>query len=250
MLPRLWAHSWLQAYSQFVSVAGVVDAATKNTTTFYTRFSNRSGTQILGRFIRHSFNSNRDFMTYFLTLSGSPTKFSKSGFLLRTTGSILEQRAIEFRAIHAVDLPIGEDANRDLTDQFVADTADQVQQAAAILLLTPATKESSPTLLATLLEMLPENSFLNKPILLFATGGLLAHVAILERALRRNLLRLGTTSIAARVHIGTGSWISVGNDRPRLSRGAESEVAHAIDLVSKAIHVKERKEFTLELARR
>ena len=81
-------------------------------------------------------------MTYFLTLSGSPTKFSKSGFLLRTIGSILEQRTIELRAIHAVDLPIPEDGDPDLTDQFIADSADQVHHAAAILLLIPATKES------------------------------------------------------------------------------------------------------------
>jgi NAD(P)H-dependent FMN reductase len=187
-------------------------------------------------------------MIYFLTLSGSSTKFSKSGFLLRATGSILEQRSIEFRAIHAVDLPVGEEANRDLADQFVADTADQVQQAAAILLLTPATKETAPTLLTTLLQQLPKNSFLRKPILLFATGGLPAHVAVLERALRRELLRLGTTSIAARVHIGTGSWITAGNDRPRLSRGAEGEVAQAIDLALRGLRLTERKEFTLELA--
>jgi NAD(P)H-dependent FMN reductase len=50
-------------------------------------------------------------MTYFLTLSGSLTKFSKSGFLLRAIGSILEQRAIELRAIHAIDLPIGEESS-------------------------------------------------------------------------------------------------------------------------------------------
>jgi NAD(P)H-dependent FMN reductase len=187
-------------------------------------------------------------MTYFLTLSGSLTKFSKSGFLLRAVGSILEQRAIEFRAIHAVDLPLGEESGREVVEQFVADTADQVQQSAAILLLTPATKESSPTLLAALLGLLPKNSFLDKPVLLFATGGLPAHVAVLERALRHDLLRLGTTSIAARVHIGTGNWITVGNDRPRLSRGAEREVAHAIELVLRGIHLKERKEFTLELA--
>jgi NAD(P)H-dependent FMN reductase len=187
-------------------------------------------------------------MTYFLTLSGSPTKFSKSGFLLRATGSILERRSIELRAIHAVDLPVGEEADRDLADQFVADTADQVQQAAAILLLTPATKESAPTLLATLLQQLPENLFLRKPILLFATGGLPANVAVLERALRRELLRLGATSIAARVRIGTGSWITVGSDRPRLSRGAEREVADALDLALRGIRLKERKEFTPELA--
>ena len=189
-------------------------------------------------------------MTYFLTLSGSSTKFSKSGFLLRTTGSILGQRAIELRAIHAVDLPVGEDTNRDLTDQFIANTSDQIRQATAILLLTPATKESVPTLLITLLEGLPDNSFFKKPVLLFATGGLPAQVAVLERALRHELLRLGTTSIAARVHLGTGNWITVGNDQPRLSRGAEREVAHAIDLVLRGIRLKEGKEFTLEFAGR
>jgi NAD(P)H-dependent FMN reductase len=191
-----------------------------------------------------------NFMSYFLSIAGSQTKFPKSGFLLRTTGSILEQRAIELRAIHAVDLPVAEIANRDLTAQFIANTTDQVQQAAAILLLTPATKESVPTLLLTLLEQLPDNSFFNKPVLLFATGGLPAHVAVLERALRHELLRLGTTTIAARVHIGSGNWITVGNDRPRLSRGAETEIAHSIEIVLKRIRLKECKDFSRELAKR
>ena len=74
--------------------------------------------------------------------------FPNQVFLLRTTGSILEQRAIEMRAIHAADLPVAEIANRELTAQFIANTTNQVQQAAAILLLTPATKESVPTLLS------------------------------------------------------------------------------------------------------
>src|SRR5258708_36781013 len=139
-------------------------------------------------------------MSYFLSIAGSQTKFTKSGFLLRTTGSILKQRAIELRAIHAVDLPVGEIANRYLTAQFIADTTDQVLQATAILLLTPATKESVPTLLLTLLEQLPHNSFFNKPAVRFATGGLPAQVAGLERALRHGLLRLGPTTIAANGH--------------------------------------------------
>jgi FMN reductase len=170
-------------------------------------------------------------MSYFITISGSPTKFSKSGFLLRSVGSILEERGIEFRAIHALDLPPSDPANRRIADQFIADTIEQIQQAAAVVLLTPATKESSPTLLASLLDLLPDDSFSKKPVLFFATGGLFGQVAILEHALKQILLRLGTSAIAARVHVGTGSWIIVGDDRPRLSRGAEREVAHAIDLV-------------------
>jgi NAD(P)H-dependent FMN reductase len=123
-------------------------------------------------------------------------EFSKAGFLMRTIGSILEQRSIELRAIHAVDLAIPEDGDPDLTDQLIADSADQVQHAAAILLLTPATKETVPTLLIRLLERLPGKSFFDKPVLLFATGGLPAHVAVIERALRHELLRLGTTTMA------------------------------------------------------
>ena len=178
-------------------------------------------------------------MSYFLTLSGSSTKFSKAGFLLRTIGSIVERRATEFRAVHAVDLPPDEPATRRIASQFIADTLEQIQQAKAIVLVAPATKEPSPTLLASLLELLPDNIFAKKPVLLFATGGLAGHVALLERALKPLLFRLGTTVIAARVHIGTGSWIIVGDDQPRLSRGAEREVARAIDLVLGAINSKE-----------
>jgi FMN reductase len=187
-------------------------------------------------------------MSYFLALSGSSTKFSKSGFLLRTVASILEQRAIEFRAIHAVDFPAAEGTNHDLTDQFIADTADEVRHASALLLVTPATKESVPALLSTLLRQLPDDLFLGKPVLLFATGGLPAHVAVLERALRHELVRLGTRTIAARVHIGTGSWIAIGNDRPRLSRGAEREVAHSVDLILRGIRLSELREHSLGLA--
>ncbi len=188
-------------------------------------------------------------MPYFISLSGSPTKFSKSGFLLRSVALILEERAIEFRAVHALDLPPSDPTTRRIINQFIADTVEQIQRAAAIVLVTPATKERSPTLLASLLNLLPDNAFLKKPVLLLATGGLSGQVAILERALKQILLRLGTPTVAARVHVGTGSWIIVGDDRPRLSRGAEREVAHAIDLVLPVINPKDAKTVSLELAR-
>ena len=50
-------------------------------------------------------------MSYFLSITGSPTKFSKSGFLLRNIGSILEEREIDFRAIHALDFQLSRVTN-------------------------------------------------------------------------------------------------------------------------------------------
>jgi NAD(P)H-dependent FMN reductase len=169
-------------------------------------------------------------MSYFLALSGSQTKLSKSGFLLQGIGSILEQRDIDFYAIHASDLPPNEPATIRIVHQFVTDMTDQIEHASALVLVTPATKES-PTLLTSLLKLLPDKAFAKKPVLLFATGGLPGHVAILEHELKQTFFRLGTKAVAARVHIGTGAWLIVGDDRPRLSRGAEREITHAVDLV-------------------
>jgi NAD(P)H-dependent FMN reductase len=186
-------------------------------------------------------------MPYLLALTGNTTKFSKTGFLLRSIGSILEQRSLEFRGIHASDLPPDEPATHRIANQFVADASEQIEQAAAILLVTPATKESSPTLLASLLDLLPDNAFGTKPVLLFATGGLPGQVPILERALRETLFRLGTKTVAARVHIGTGGWLIVGDNRPRLSRGAEREITQAIDLILQAAKPEEKKETSRQL---
>ena len=84
-------------------------------------------------------------MSYFLALTGSTTKFSKSGFLLRSIGSILEERSIQFQAIHALDLPPNEPATHRIAREFLGDATEQIEQASAILLVTPVTKESSPT---------------------------------------------------------------------------------------------------------
>jgi FMN reductase len=174
-------------------------------------------------------------MSYFLSITGSPTKFSKSGFLLRAIGSILEQREIDFRAIHALDLPPNKPETRRVAAQFIADAIEQIELASVIVIVIPANKESTPSLLTSLLDLLPDGLFSGKPVLLFVTGGFPGHVAFLERNLSGLCYRLGTKSLAARVHIGTGSWIIVGDDRPRLSRTAEREVIQAIDLVLQVV---------------
>ena len=103
--------------------------------------------------IEQSHTTNPRFpMSHFLALTGSSTKFSKSGFLLRSIGSILAQRAVEFHAVHASDLPPNEPATRRLAIQFVQDAGELIEHASAIVIVTPATKESLPTLLTSLLE--------------------------------------------------------------------------------------------------
>jgi NAD(P)H-dependent FMN reductase len=101
--------------------------------------------------------------------------------LLRSIESILEQRAAEIRAIHASDLPPNEPATRGIANQFIADAIEQTELASAIALVTPVTKESSPTLLVSLLNLLPDNAFVSKPVLLSSAHGVVTRFRIYLR---------------------------------------------------------------------
>jgi FMN reductase len=177
-------------------------------------------------------------MSFFLSLSGSPTKFSKSGFLLQAIGSILEKRNIKLRTVYALDLP-------DESGRFIANVSKQVQQASAVVLLTRASKDNSPELLTALLDLLPADALAKKPVVLVASGGFPGHLIAIEHLLKPTLIRLGATAVAARVHIGAGSWSLREDDKPRLSRRAEHEIAEALDLVLHGLHLRRPKSTAL-----
>jgi FMN reductase len=177
-------------------------------------------------------------MLNFLSFSGSLNKFSKSGYLLQSLGSLLEQRSIEFGAVHGVDLPEKDLAGGRLVKQFVADTVAQIETANAVLLLVPFSRGKKIGTLGELLDLLPDNVFSGKAILLFVTGGQPGDIPLVERDLQPALFRLGALVIAARVHLQTSDWIVVGDDRPHPSRMAIREIAEALDFVIRGISIR------------
>jgi NAD(P)H-dependent FMN reductase len=177
-------------------------------------------------------------MPNFLSISGSLSKFSKSGYLLRTLGSLLEQRSIEFEAVHGVDTPEKDLAGGRLVKQFVEDTVSQIEIASAILLIVPFSRANKLGTLEALLGFLPDNVFSGKALLLFVTGGQPGEIPLVERALQPALLRLGALFIAARVQLQTNDWIIVGDDPPYLSRAALREIAGTLDFVIRGISIR------------
>jgi FMN reductase len=178
-------------------------------------------------------------MSHFLSFSGSPVKFSRSGYLLWSIGSLLEKRSIEFSAIHAVDLPREDPSDSTLVELFIAETVLQIDSARAILLVVPLVHEAGVGLIQSLFDLLPDDALLGKPIILFLMGGTSTDVATVERNLSASLLRLGAPVIARRVQLRSTDWIAVGDDRPRLSRTAEREVTGALDFTIKSIAAQE-----------
>jgi FMN reductase len=165
-------------------------------------------------------------MSYFLALSGSPNKFSKTTSLLHTIARQLAAQDCELKAVHATDF--GRSFTGHLIRVYLSDFSDLVRQAGAIILLTPVGNENHPGLLAPLLELLPDGALAEKPVLLVVTGGLPAHVASLEQASAAELNRLQATLLQPPLHIGSRSWIVLGDDPPQLTRGTEGRLANAV----------------------
>ncbi|HEY0789682.1 MAG TPA: NAD(P)H-dependent oxidoreductase [Chthoniobacterales bacterium] len=165
-------------------------------------------------------------MSYVLALSGSPNKFSKTTSLLHTIARQLGIQGCELRAVHATDF--GRSFTGHLIRVYLSDFGELVRQADVIVLLTPIGNDDHPGLLAPLLELLPDGAFAEKPVLLVVTGGLPAHVAGLEQASAAELNRLQGTLLQPPLHIGSRSWIVLGDDPPQLTRGTEGRLASAL----------------------
>ena len=165
-------------------------------------------------------------MPYFLTISASPNKFSKTAFLLRTIAKRLEAQGLELRAVHLADL--GRSPADRLVEPYLGDFNQLVQQAEAIILLTPVGTGNDPGLLASLLNLLPDAAFAGKPVLLMVTGGPPEHAGKLQQTYAAEFRRLGADLLQPPLHIGLRAWIIVGDNPPKLARGVEDRLADAL----------------------
>jgi NAD(P)H-dependent FMN reductase len=162
-------------------------------------------------------------MSYFLAISGIPNKFSRNAFLLRWFARYLESSQVELRAVHAVDFePLGRAARSTSLDALV-------QNAQAILLLTPVPKDDWGGLLTPLLRLLPDGAFVQKPVMLLGTGGFVGDMSGLEKTIVSDLKRLAAHLALPSVHIGVKNWVFVGDQPPWLTNGTEVRLARALD---------------------
>ena len=111
---------------------------------------------------------------------------------------------------------------------YLGDFNQLVQQAEAIILLTPLGRGHDPGLLAPLLDLLPDDAFAGKPVLLVATGSPSEHVSELQQTYAAEFRRLQANLLQPPLHIGSRAWIIVGDNPPKLARGAEDRLADAL----------------------
>jgi len=164
-------------------------------------------------------------MSYFLVISGSPSKFSRNSFLLAGLERRLEAYETTLRTAHANELqPFAPDAS-----QRLADLINTVHNARAILLVTPVPSEEWTGCMKTLLQFLPAGSFRHRPVVLIGTSGSMDELPDLERSLHRELTRLNGHLALSSIHVGPKNWVFSDSQPPWLTVGTELRLNRALE---------------------
>ncbi|WP_030542505.1 NADPH-dependent FMN reductase [Streptomyces albus] len=130
-----------------------------------------------------------------MVISGSPSATSKT----EAIGDHVARRLADYEwhtgHLRVRTLPAAPLLNADVTHPAIAEAVEQVSRADGIVLATPTYKASYSGLLKTFLDLLPRYGFRQKTVLPLATGGSLAHLLVLDYALRPVAHALGARHV-------------------------------------------------------
>jgi len=130
-----------------------------------------------------------------VSLSGSPSLRSRSGWLLQLARTRLEADAESSHVIAVRDLPATPLLTADLQHPGLRDAIARVGEADLLIVATPIYKAAYSGLLKLFLDLLPADGLRGKTVLPLATGGSLAHLLALDYALKPVLSALGARDI-------------------------------------------------------
>ncbi|MFI6445378.1 NADPH-dependent FMN reductase [Kitasatospora sp. NPDC050543] len=134
-------------------------------------------------------------MATILSVSGSPSRTSRTTRLLRHVDGLLAERGHTVLPFEVRSLPAEALLAADTSHPEIAAALELFERADAVVIGTPVYKAAYSGLLKTLLDVLPQYALAGKAVLPLATGGSTAHVLAVDYALRPVLSSMGAGHI-------------------------------------------------------
>lgn len=119
-----------------------------------------------------------------VSLGGSPSQRSRSGVLLERSQRWLQQQGVEVVSYQVRDFPAEDLLHARFDSPKVLHLLQQIENADGLLIATPVYKASFSGALKTVLDLLPERALNHKIVLPMATGGSIAHMLVVDYALK------------------------------------------------------------------
>lgn len=171
-----------------------------------------------------------------VSLGGSPSQRSRSGVLLELAKRWLQQQGVEVVGYQVRDFPAEDLLHARFDSPKVIDLLRQIEQADGLLIATPVYKASFSGALKTLLDLLPEGALRHKVVLPMATGGSIAHMLVVDYALKPVLSALKAQEMLQGI-FAEDSQIAYGEGsvQPQLAQALELRLQEALEQFHSAL---------------
>ena len=137
---------------------------------------------------------------HLVSISGSPSRLSRSSWLLQRAVERAGVRVEHHDAIAVRELPAHALIAGDVVDAQIAQAHRALARAQGVIIATPIYKAAYSGLLKVFLDGLPPDALRGKPVLALATGGSLGHLLAIDYALKPVLSALGARTIVDAVY--------------------------------------------------
>jgi FMN reductase len=140
-------------------------------------------------------------MSNIVIISGSPSIVSRSSAISQFLENILVNDGNHVSTIAVRDLPPEDLLYANFNSPAIQQANTLMEQADAVVIISPVYKASYTGVLKTFLDLVPEKGLSHKIVLPIATGGTAAHLLSLEYAFKPLLSVLGAQDIVNGVYI-------------------------------------------------
>ncbi|MFE4810629.1 NADPH-dependent FMN reductase [Peribacillus simplex] len=167
-------------------------------------------------------------MSNIVIISGSPSHPSRSSAISTYLEKILVTVGKQVNTITVRDLPAEDLLLANFNSPEIKEAQSLIEQAQAVIIVSPVYKASYPGLLKSFLDLIPEKGLVNKVVLPVATGGTIAHLLSLEYAFKPLFSVLGSQEIINGVFM-VDSEISYKDQLTFADIGIEQRLKTALD---------------------
>ncbi|MGG4220973.1 NADPH-dependent FMN reductase [Paenibacillus jamilae] len=145
-------------------------------------------------------------MSKVVILSGSPSTQSRLYGLIHYTTEQLQEVGAEVTLLNVVDLPAEDLIKANFNSPDVTASLALLADADAVIVASPVYKAAYSGLLKIFLDLVPQEGLREKPVLPLFIGGTLAHLLVIDYALKPVLNALGARHILGGVY-AVDQWV-------------------------------------------
>jgi FMN reductase len=175
-------------------------------------------------------------MVHILAVSGSPSRASRTAAVLGRVATRLAGDGHTVDVLHLRALPAEPLLRLDLGDPFVADAAERLRRAEAVVLGTPVYQSSFTGLMKVWFDTLAPRAFDGRTVLPLITGASGVDPFAVGRALSPILAGMGAAHVAEGKFLLDRLVVQGAGDIWTLDPEAQSALDHAVDEFSASVH--------------